>query len=73
MNSLIGLMSEQFRLQRDEYLRILNEMNQAKAEMAKAEERLKLMHRLLELDGKTVELPPEIGQQGAVKKDRKAA
>ncbi len=58
-DDLMELIQNRFNVQRDEYLRLVDEASKARAEVEKVAERLKLMRRLLELEGEAVRLPPE--------------
>jgi hypothetical protein len=60
MHSLIELMWKQFKAQQSTYLHLRKEVDATRAEMAKVAERLELLRRLLALEGKEVELPPEL-------------
>lgn len=51
------LMLQRFIGQRDEYLTLVQEQNQTDAQRVKVFERLRLLGRLLELEGKKVQLP----------------
>jgi hypothetical protein len=50
---------EHFRLQKDTYLRVIEERSRLTEELNKTVERLKLLKRLLEVDGREVTLPNE--------------
>jgi len=72
MNSLTPLLWKQFKIQRDEYLKLMAEANRTETEIAKVIERLGLLRRLLRLDGREVKLPAEVEDRSA-KGRRKAA
>ncbi|MGB8988256.1 MAG: hypothetical protein WCC37_16760 [Candidatus Sulfotelmatobacter sp.] len=59
-NSFKGLLWKQFAAERDNYLKIVREVERTKGEIAKTGERLELLSRLLALEGKTVTLPTEV-------------
>ncbi|MGA7851087.1 MAG: hypothetical protein WCA13_18450 [Terriglobales bacterium] len=54
------IMQKRFNIQRDDYLRLVGKARQAMAEAVKTAERLELLRKLLELEGKQVQLPPEL-------------
>jgi hypothetical protein len=56
---LMQIMERRFEEHRDDYLRLLDEERKTEREMAKVSERLRLLGKLLELEGKQVELPKE--------------
>ena len=65
MPSLTRLMGKQFRAQQSKFLGLLEEVNAAKAEMAKVAERLGLLRQLLALEGHDVKLPKELNATSA--------
>jgi hypothetical protein len=65
----------QFKIQRDEYLSLLREAEEAKAQVNKSAERIRLLRKLLALEGMQVGVPTELddGQRLATRRRGKAA
>jgi hypothetical protein len=60
VNRLKSLLWDRFLAERDAYLRLVREKEEAKTELLKVAERLDLLHRLLALEGKKAELPADL-------------
>jgi len=75
MHKLSTVLLSQFESQRDEYLSLLREAGEAKARVAKSAERIRLLRKLLALEGRQVDVPIELEDEErlAPRRRRKAA